>query len=300
MRQQHRIALAFAQRRDVDHDLGQAVIQVFTKPAFADLGFQVLVGGADHPHIDRNLLAPTDALDLALLQEAQQLGLQGMRQIADFIEHQGAAVGGLDLADGGLAGPGERAALIAKQLAFEQRLGDRCAVDGDKFSAAFGRLVQALRQHLFASAALAQQHHGGGAGGHALDHAAGAQHLGVTGEQAAQGVGLVQRLQTPVLGLQFEQPERAVNRQSQQLRLEGLGKKVVGPQRNGAQRIRLVVLAGEHDHLDVGVQRQQLLQQAKAFADGIRVRRQPQVHGDHRRLMPPELHQCALAVAGGD
>ena len=160
--------------------------------------------------------------------------------------------------------------------------------------------MQALRQHLFAGAALAQQHHGGGAGRHALDHAASAQHLGVAGEQTTERIWLVQRLQTPVLGLQFEQPERAVDRQPQQLRLEGLGEKVVGTQCDRAQRIRLVVLAGEHDHLDVGVQRQQLLQQAKALADGIWVGRQAQVHGDHRRLMPPELHQRALAVAGGD
>ena len=43
--------------------------------------------------------APADALDHALLQEAQQLGLQRDRQIADLVEQQRAAVRGLDLAE---------------------------------------------------------------------------------------------------------------------------------------------------------------------------------------------------------
>ena len=54
--------------------------------------------GADDAHVDRNFLAAADALDDALLQEAQQLGLQRMRQVADLVEHQRAAVGRLDLA----------------------------------------------------------------------------------------------------------------------------------------------------------------------------------------------------------
>ena len=44
-------------------------------------------------------LAPADALDRALLQEAQQLRLQRQRHVADLVQEERAAVGGLDLAE---------------------------------------------------------------------------------------------------------------------------------------------------------------------------------------------------------
>ena len=50
------------------------------------------MGGADHPHVDLDLLAAAEALDHPLLQEAQQLGLQAERQVADLVEEQRAAV----------------------------------------------------------------------------------------------------------------------------------------------------------------------------------------------------------------
>ena len=79
-----------------------------------------------------DLLTSADALDHPLLQEAQQLDLQRQRQVADLVEEQGAAVGDLDLAECRLGGAGEGALLVAEQLAFEQRLGNRGAVDGDE------------------------------------------------------------------------------------------------------------------------------------------------------------------------
>jgi hypothetical protein len=106
------------------------------------------VRGADDAHIDRDLLTPADALDGALLQEAQQLGLQRKRQVADFVEHQGAAAGGLDLAERLLGGTGEGAFLVAEQLAFEQVLGNGGAIDGHELARLARRcLVQAARQH---------------------------------------------------------------------------------------------------------------------------------------------------------
>ena len=56
-----------------------------------DERLQVLVGGAHDAHVDRNFLAPADALDDAVLQEAQQLGLQRQRHVADLVEEQRAA-----------------------------------------------------------------------------------------------------------------------------------------------------------------------------------------------------------------
>ena len=78
----------------------------------------------DPPRLER-----TDAVDFAELQHAQQLRLHRQRQLADLVEEQRAAVGQLEQARLVVGGAGERAAHVAEQLALEQRLDDRRAVD---------------------------------------------------------------------------------------------------------------------------------------------------------------------------
>jgi hypothetical protein len=60
------------------------------------------------------------------------LTCSGSGNVADLVEEQGAAVGQLDLALGGLDRAGERSLLVAEQFGFEQVFGDRGAVDGDE------------------------------------------------------------------------------------------------------------------------------------------------------------------------
>ena len=79
-----------------------------------------------------NFFTTADALDHALLQEAQQLRLQGHRKIADLVQEQRAAIRGLDLADRALDGARIGALLVAEELALEQRFRDRRAIDGHK------------------------------------------------------------------------------------------------------------------------------------------------------------------------
>ena len=61
-----------------------------------------------------------DPLVLAVLRKTQQLGLQRVREITDFVEEQGAFVGDLHATLAILAGPGERSLDVAEQLAFQQ------------------------------------------------------------------------------------------------------------------------------------------------------------------------------------
>ena len=96
--EQRGVALSAAKRRDLDDDFGEAVVEVLAEPALRDHGAQVLVGGAHHAHVDRDLLAAAQALDDAVLQEAQDLRLQRRRQVADLVEKERAAVRELDLA----------------------------------------------------------------------------------------------------------------------------------------------------------------------------------------------------------
>ena len=123
---------ALAQRRHHAGDHVQAVEEVLAEAARRDLRLQVAVGGGDDPHVDLDGLLAADALELLLLQHAQQLELQAGRHVADLVEEQGAAVGQLEPAELALDGAGEGALLVAEQLGLEQRLGQRAAVDLDE------------------------------------------------------------------------------------------------------------------------------------------------------------------------
>jgi hypothetical protein len=131
--------------------------------------------------------------------------------------------------------------------------------------------------------AFAEQQRGDVARRDLLDRAADAQHLRIARDEFCKRVGVLQRLQAAVLRLQLRKTVRAIDRQPEKVRVERLGEEVVGAERDGAQGVRLVVLPGEDDDLDVGVELQQLLQQLETLRDRIRVGRQPQVHRHDRQ-----------------
>ena len=90
-----------------------------------DLLLEVAVGRGDHPDIDADVGGAAHALEALLLEEAQQLGLQRRRHLADFVEEDRPAVGGFEQAP--LLHPrvGEGPALVAEELALEQLLRQR-------------------------------------------------------------------------------------------------------------------------------------------------------------------------------
>ena len=83
----------------------------------------VAVGGRETRTSTLMRLLAADALELALLQHAQQLRLQARRHVANLVEEQRALVGQLEAAELALDRAGERALLVPEQLGLEQRLG---------------------------------------------------------------------------------------------------------------------------------------------------------------------------------
>ena len=113
---------------------------------------------------------PPDALELALLQRAQQLHLHLDRDLADLVEEERPAVGELEAPR--LAGHGarERAALVAEELALDELLRDGRAVDLDERLVLAARvLVQRAGDELLARPALARDEHRGRRVGHSLE-----------------------------------------------------------------------------------------------------------------------------------
>ena len=86
----------------------------------------------DDAHVGDELLAPADALEGAVLQEAEELALDVRGHVADLVQEQRAAVGQLEFAPPPADGAGKRAALVAEQLGFDQFLGNGRAVDFDE------------------------------------------------------------------------------------------------------------------------------------------------------------------------
>ncbi|MNH16522.1 hypothetical protein D3C79_761680 [compost metagenome] len=64
----------------------QAIQQVFAKAAFAHHLFKVEVGGSQDTYIGTPGNRVADAFIFLVLDETQQFGLQGQREIADLVE----------------------------------------------------------------------------------------------------------------------------------------------------------------------------------------------------------------------
>src|SRR5258706_5348909 len=97
--QQGNVLGALAQRRQFDWENAKAIVKVLTESSLPDLELQVPVRRGDDSDIHSAGAIFAEFFELPLLQHAQQLALQLQRDLADFVEEQGAAVGQLEPAD---------------------------------------------------------------------------------------------------------------------------------------------------------------------------------------------------------
>ncbi len=142
------------------HDV-EPVEQVLAERAGAHRLAHVAVRGGEDADVHRYRLRSADAVDDALLERAQELGLEPHVHLGNLVEQQRAAVGFLELADPPRHRAGEGALLVAEQFAFQKCVGDGGAVHAHERLRAPGRaLVQVAREHLLASAALAGDQNG--------------------------------------------------------------------------------------------------------------------------------------------
>ena len=83
------------------------------------------------------------------------------RQVADLVEEDRASVRDLEAADAALEGARERTALVAEELALDERAGERGAVDRDERTVAAGAArVDRARDELLAGPGLAREEDG--------------------------------------------------------------------------------------------------------------------------------------------
>ena len=120
--QQRDVFGALAQRRHPQRDGVDAEIEILAQPPVAQRRVEIDVGRADQPEVDVDDPVAADRPVLALLQHAQQLGLQVRRHLADLVEQQRAALRHLEQAFLVHRRAGERALLVAEQLRLDQVL----------------------------------------------------------------------------------------------------------------------------------------------------------------------------------
>ena len=107
----------------------ESMLQIRTEPALGDQLSEILVGGGDDPHIDSDVFRAANATDAVVFQHGQQLGLNGQRKAAEFVEEQGAPMGRLEQPDASAAGIGECPLLVAEEFRLGQMLGNCRAID---------------------------------------------------------------------------------------------------------------------------------------------------------------------------
>ena len=117
--QRGEVVRPLAQGGDSQGNDVQAVVEILSKAAFANGLLRVHIGGGNDSDVNRDRIAPTDPIDLALLQDSEQLCLQVNGDLRYFIQEQRAAVGKFKLALLAFDRPCESPLLVAEQLAFE-------------------------------------------------------------------------------------------------------------------------------------------------------------------------------------
>ena len=80
------------QRRELDREDVKAIEMVFAELAVSDGIDKIAVGDGDHTDIHAAGLRRPDRFEFAILQDAQQLGLQLERQATDLVQQDRAAV----------------------------------------------------------------------------------------------------------------------------------------------------------------------------------------------------------------
>jgi hypothetical protein len=189
--QQENVVAAVAQRRDVDRDRLQPVVQVVAELARLDLLQQDLVGGGDEAHVDVDRADRADAPEALAVERREDLGLHQRVESAHLVEEHRTTVGGLDQPLLLAHGAGEGAALMAEQFRLPQLGWDGGAVDVDeRVRGALRQLVDRARHQALAGAGLAvDQHRAGLARRDPFDHVAQRHDPRVFADQLVYGGG---------------------------------------------------------------------------------------------------------------
>jgi hypothetical protein len=125
LREQRNVFAPLTERRQRHRDDVQAVKEVLAERPLLDHLAQVHVARGDDADVESHRARFADTLDLALLQRAQQLGLQRQRHRRQLVDEERAAMGELESAGARRDRTGERTLDVTEQLRLGEILRNR-------------------------------------------------------------------------------------------------------------------------------------------------------------------------------
>ncbi len=169
-RQEPHVAAALAQRRHLDLDDVQPVVEVAPEAALGNQRLEVAVRGRHDAHVHEPRRVLAEPAHLVVLERAQEPDLRGERHVADLVQEQRALVRLLHEPRAVRRGARERSPREAEEFALDERLGERSHVHGHERSLrALGEHVERAGDQLLPRSALAQDEHGAVRRRHACD-----------------------------------------------------------------------------------------------------------------------------------
>ena len=122
---------------------------------------EVQVGGGNHPHVGLFNLRGTYLDIFSILKHAQEHGLRFLRQLAYFVQEEGAAVSLFEIAFSACDRAGERTFFVAEEFGIDGSYRNSSAVDRKKRTRlAAARVVDDARDDILSDSALAGDEHG--------------------------------------------------------------------------------------------------------------------------------------------
>src|SRR5882724_8239001 len=101
-----------AQRRNVELQSADPVVEILAEPALLNGGAQLAVGGGDEADVDGAVLDVAEAAEAFLFEHLQEAGLDLRVHVADLVEEDRAEVGHFEQPLLGRDGTGEGALLV--------------------------------------------------------------------------------------------------------------------------------------------------------------------------------------------
>jgi hypothetical protein len=130
LRQKQHVAASRSQRRKLDRDDIHPIVEILADTAFLDGLLQIAIRGRDDPDVERNFRASPHGSGGSLLERPKKLRLETERHVPDLVEEESATLRLEQQPPVVLARVREGATNVSEQLALEQLLGERGAVDG--------------------------------------------------------------------------------------------------------------------------------------------------------------------------
>ena len=193
--------------------------------------------------------------------DAEELGLDRQGELADLVEEEGAAVGELEAAAPLLLGPGEGSALVAEELALDDGLGQRGAVDRDEGALGAARaLVEGAGDELLARSALAGDEHGRLGARDSVYQGEELAHRGRAADDGGGGPALVDAKRLGASGARRGRPTpaprpRAAARARRRLRPRASATRAATEEARDSARSRATEVAREGEGPDGGARR---------------------------------------------